>query len=331
VILATLFGLILLIPGSRTAALLKIVHSLPPLFIAVFVVYFKKSNFDLDTFFREFQHVGHKEKGVVSVAVMVAFVVLILDQERVEGGAPDLGPFLIQTLSATIAVGLIDVLKVTRSKAGDWAQVVRRSPHSVARGLARAFHSYLTNVIVGVDGVSWPHRTTLHDWLVKQRLKNDEFTWIGDKVLVLFPDSSRIKDSVADLLERERNEGGCLGLVNQRVEHQYEMAGKMRQSVLHVIKLRHSGDNGWRNNYFIFAENRPLIALHQMKAAGLLTENQFRNQFQLYQRELEQLLEKDVGCRDMYEVVKYQEGLKISDVLRQRVLKIESIWLESKS
>ena len=111
VILATLFGLILLIPGSRTAALLKIVHSLPPLFIAVFVVYFKKSNFDLDTFFREFQHVGHKEKAVVSVAVMVAFVVLILDQERVEGGAPDLGPFLIQTLSATIAVGLIDVLK----------------------------------------------------------------------------------------------------------------------------------------------------------------------------------------------------------------------------
>ena len=48
------------------------------------------------------------------------------------------------------------------------------------------------------------------------------------------------------------------------MEHQYEIAGKMRQSVLHVIKLRHSGDNGWRNNYFIFAENRPLIALHQV-------------------------------------------------------------------
>ena len=105
--------------------------------------------------------------------------------------------------------------RVTRSKAGDWTQVVRRSPHCVARGLARAFHSYLTNVIVGVDGVSWPHRTTLHDYLAKQRIRNDEFTWIGGKVLVLFPDSSRVKDSVADLLEREKKERGCLGLVNE--------------------------------------------------------------------------------------------------------------------
>ena len=113
------------------------------------------------------------------------------------------------------------------------------------------------------------------------------------------------------------------------------MAGKLRLSVLHVLKLRHGGDNGWRNNYFIFAENRPLLALHQvlhdkmvvvtneqlccnsiknmcavrqatsvvqvaldekkkamltnlitlqMKAAGLLAQDQFRSQFQLYQR-----------------------------------------------
>ena len=110
-ILATLFGLIILLPGSRTAALLNIVHSLPPLFIAVFLVYFKKSNFDLDTFFREFQHVGHKQKALVSLAVMAAFVVLILDQESMQDGAPDLGPFFIQTLAATIAVGLIDALK----------------------------------------------------------------------------------------------------------------------------------------------------------------------------------------------------------------------------
>ena len=111
VILATLFGLILLIPGSRLATLLNVVHTLPPLFMAVFLIYFKKSSFDLDTFFREFQHVGYKQKAVVSIAVMVAFVVLILGQERVEGGAPDLGPFFIQTLAATIVIGLIDALK----------------------------------------------------------------------------------------------------------------------------------------------------------------------------------------------------------------------------
>ena len=55
---------------------------------------------------------GHKQKALVSLAVMAAFVVLILDQERVgEDGAPDLGPFFIQTLAATIAVGLLDSLK----------------------------------------------------------------------------------------------------------------------------------------------------------------------------------------------------------------------------
>ena len=105
--------------------------------------------------------------------------------------------------------------RLTRSKAGDWSQVVHRSPHSVARGLARAFHSYLTNVIVGVDGVSWPHRRALHDYLAKQHLRNDEFTWIGDKVFVLFPDSGRVKDSVADLLQREKVKGECHGIVNQ--------------------------------------------------------------------------------------------------------------------
>ena len=110
-ILASLLSILLLLPGSRVATLCNIIHSLPPLFIAVFLVYFKKSNFDLDTFFREFQHVGHKQKALVSLAVMAAFVVLILDQEGMEDGAPDLGPFFIQTLAATIAVGLIDALK----------------------------------------------------------------------------------------------------------------------------------------------------------------------------------------------------------------------------
>ena len=49
------------------------------------------------------------------------------------------------------------------------------------------------------------------------------------------------------------------------------MAGKLRLSVLHVLKLRHGGDNGWRNNYFIFAENRPLLALHQVPHDKMVT------------------------------------------------------------
>ena len=110
-ILASLLCILLLLPGSRVATLCNVIHSLPPLFIAVFLVYFKKSNFDLDTFFREFQHVGGKQKAAVSLAVMAAFVVLILDQERVEGGSPDLAPFFIQTLAATVSVAFMDALR----------------------------------------------------------------------------------------------------------------------------------------------------------------------------------------------------------------------------
>ena len=109
-ILATLFSLPFLTPDSRKETLLNIVHSLPPLFVAVFLVYFKKSNFNLDIFFQEFQHVSQKQKVLVSLAVITAFIVLVLNQEKVDG-PPDLLPFFIQPLTATISVGLLDSLK----------------------------------------------------------------------------------------------------------------------------------------------------------------------------------------------------------------------------
>ena len=162
----------------------------------------------------------------------------------------------------------IKFCRLTRCRAGDWSQVVRRSPNSVARGLARAFHAYLTNVIVGVEGVSWPHINALNHFLTEQLLESDENTWICDKVIVLCPDSVGVKDNVADMLLRAKDkEGESQGLwsvVNQRVEHRYEMAGQMRISVLHLIKLKYGGADGKRNNYFVFAENRPLVALHQV-------------------------------------------------------------------
>jgi len=209
--------------------------------------------------------------------------------------------------------------------------VVQRSPNTVARGLAAAFHSYLTNVIYGVDGVSWSHEEALHDYLKSQHLRNDEFTWISDKVLLLFPDSAPISDSVPDMLKREKDRRECLGLVNQTIRHHYEVAGKQRQSVLHVFKLRHGGPNGWRNNYFIFAENRPLVSLHQMVAAGLLTKEQLGEQFVLYKRELQRLLAADEGCRGKYEVVEYQGGGALSEVLRVQMLTIEDTWLTGKA
>ena len=140
----------------------------------------------------------------------------------------------------------------------------------MARGLARAFHAYLTNVIVGMPGVSLPHVDALQIYLHKEQLHSDEFTWVGSKVLVFFPESNTIKDSVEDILKRERQtaRGESHALVSETVRHRYEVAGKERRSVLHVIKLRHGGQDGWRNNYLIFAENRPLLALHQVRQAS---------------------------------------------------------------
>ena len=152
--------------------------------------------------------------------------------------------------------------------------MVRRSPNSVARGLARAFYSYLANVIVGVEGVSWPHIKALNHFLADELLESDENTWICDKVIVLCPDSVGVKDNVADMLlrakDKENESHGLWSVVNQRVEHEYKMAGQMRVSVLHLIKLKYGGADGMRNNYFVFAENRPLVALHQVDLANFL-------------------------------------------------------------
>lgn len=313
-----------LILTSPVNLLLGVVHNLPSSFVAIFLVNARKANFDINTFLLEFQNVGQQQKTVVSISVMAAFLarVFFLDKNENED-VPDLRPFLLQTAAAIVTVGFFEILKLTRSRAGDWSQVVRRSPNSVARGLARAFYSYLANVIVGVEGVSWPHIKALNHFLADELLESDENTWICDKVIVLCPESVGVKDNVEDLLlrakKKEDESHGLWSVMNQRVEHQYEMAGQMRISVLHLIKLKYGGAGGKRNNYFVFAENRPLVALHQMVIAGLMTQDQLQGQFQLFHSELERLLVEDRECQDRYTVVKYKEEVCISKVLKEMV------------
>ena len=182
-----------------------------------------------------------------------------------------------QSSDFSFRLALFSTCRLTRSQAGDWSQVVRRSPNSVARGLARAFHAYLANVIAGVEGVSWPHVEALNHFLAKELLENNESTWICDKVIVLCPDSVGVRDNVADMLAREKDQKeeshGLWSVVNEKVEHVYEVAGQRRVSVLHLIKLKYGGVDRRRNNYFVFAENRPLVALHQVikRSSGVVT------------------------------------------------------------
>ena len=140
--------------------------------------------------------------------------------------------------------------------------MVRRSQLSVAAGLAAAFHAYLTNAIVGVDQVSRSHVDELKVYKTRNCLEEDRFTRISDKLFVLFPESERVRHGVAELVQLERRPGEALTVVSETLRHSYEMAGQKRLSVLHVLKVhQHSS---FRNKYFVFAENRPLVALHKV-------------------------------------------------------------------
>ena len=96
-----------LVLAPPTDLLLSLVHNLPSLFVAIFIVNARKANFDIKTFLDEFQNVGQQQKAVVSISVMAAFLARIFFLNEKE----DLRPFLLQTASALIAIGLFDILK----------------------------------------------------------------------------------------------------------------------------------------------------------------------------------------------------------------------------
>ena len=88
-----------------------------------------------------------------------------------------------------------------------------------------------------------------------------------------------------------------------------------------------------------------------MVGERLITKEQLGEQFILYKRseifywalpffkliqveffrELLRLLGADEGCRGRYQVVEYQEGTTLSEVLRAQMLSIEDTWLTGKT
>lgn len=83
---------------------------------------------------------------------------------------------------------ILPLSRVHHSNAEDQG-VVRRSQLSVAKGLAAAFHAYLTNAIVGIDHISMSHVDELKVYKTRNCIEEDKFTRISDKVFVLFPES----------------------------------------------------------------------------------------------------------------------------------------------
>jgi len=81
------------------------------------------------------------------------------------------------------------------------------------------------------------------------------------------------------------------------------------------VKVHHGG----KNNYVIFAENRPLIALHQMVTQGLLITEELQEHLNLYKGKLVQLLNNNRLCRDKYEIVSYRDTDTVSNVLKKKI------------
>ena len=98
--------------SAPTKVLIGAINNLPSLFVAILLIHAKTANFEPNVLFHEFQNVGHHHKTLVSFSVMSAFLakLLFIDKNE-ENGIPDIQPFLLQTATSLIAIGLFDRLR----------------------------------------------------------------------------------------------------------------------------------------------------------------------------------------------------------------------------
>jgi len=333
---------------SLMSSLSTLAKPLVPLHLAIYLIHFHKARYDTNNFNKFFAKIKVNTKAVVSMSVMVIFLLIVLDKENNLDGNKLLD-LALQSLAALFVVSLFDILKIQRNKVEDM-KVLNRSKHHVAPGLAMAFFRFIENVVHGVKDdkggvISKPHKKALEDWIRSDEDMTNMRNWISDKILVFFPKSERMRGSVHDIASREKADGEDHCLTLEKISHKYMTAGQPRRSVLNVVKIKDyskaqlvkcSGFNcpepidedristfrpknceqiherkSWQNNYVIFAENRPLNTLHQMRDAPdsqiSFDQNDFAIQFELFYRELERLLGEDSTCKERVELFKYND------------------------
>ena len=98
--------------------------------------------------------------------------------------------------------------------------------------------------------------------------------------------------------------------------------GNKVKITLDVIKIVYNG----KELYGVVAQNRPLLSLYKQvnnpRHSDSLTEDEFKEHFEVYLNELRRLLEEDPKCRGKYAIVHYKESdeVHISDILLKQFL-----------
>eukprot|EP00092_Neocalanus_flemingeri_P102548 GFUD01131176.1.p1 GENE.GFUD01131176.1~~GFUD01131176.1.p1 ORF type:complete len:427 (-),score=81.18 GFUD01131176.1:857-2137(-) len=217
-----------------------LVLPLVPLHLAIYLLHFRKANYDLKTFNKFFARINMKTKAGVSVLVMSIFLLIVLDDEsKLENGK--LLDLVIQSIAAAVAVMLFDCLKIQRNAVEDEG-VVARAKHHVAPGLAVAYFRYIENVVKGAyeeDGteISKPHEEALHEYIKENEIGSVR-DWVSKKILILFPESDQIRGTVQEIAKREKEDGENHCLTLDPITHKYFSSGQPRTSVLNVIKIK---------------------------------------------------------------------------------------------
>ena len=104
----------------------------------------------------------------------------------------------------------------------------------------------------------------------------------------------------------------------------YKVNGTRVKCILDVVKIVYNG----KEFYSVVVENRPLLSLYKQVNNPChsisLTEDEFKEHFEVYLNELRRLLDKDPKCRSKYAIVHYKESdeVHISDILLKQFLEI---------
>jgi len=232
---------------------------LVPLHLAIYLIHIRKANWDLKIFNKFFARVNIKTKAGVSALVIPIIICISPDN--------NLFNFIEQAIAAVVAVMLFDWLKIHRNTVED-EEVVNRAKHHIAPGLAKAYFSYIENVVKGVydeDGneVSEPHEDALRDY-VKENEIGTARDMVSEKILILFPESDKIRGTVHEIAAREKASGENYSLTLEPIIHRYMASGQPRKSVLNVIKVQ---DNEIKTRY-ICKENCSEISYLRSKSVG---------------------------------------------------------------
>jgi len=198
---------------------------------------------------------------------------------------------------------------------------------------------------IGNDGkvMSKSYPAAKQDYIKQNKISPND--WVSDKVVVLFLESKSHNGDIHDIKKISRNKGEHHNLVLEPLRQEHELNAAPRQMDLNVVKIKTDmkivkhgyGDTiktdrgyfkqnsesevpnfhdkygepdeqvSWKNNYVVLAENRPLMALFEMRRQKFLDETEYQLQFRLFYQEFKSLIEEDEDMRKHVHLYHYED------------------------